>query len=68
MAINKHMIDKLYNRFGTHAAVANRLGITESYYRRVRGDPLSKPSKQLRNAIATLCRIIELENELARRS
>jgi hypothetical protein len=67
--IQPRYFEILREKYGTHKAVAKRLGITRNYYQRIRNQPeKAKPSLALYNAIITLVHSINLENELVRRS
>ena len=68
MQIRQRYYEMLRKKYGTHTAVAKRLGITQNYYRRIRNQPdYFHPSVALRNLIVTLVSRIKLEDELLKR-
>ncbi|MHA2265298.1 MAG: hypothetical protein ACXAEN_23155 [Candidatus Thorarchaeota archaeon] len=67
--IQQRYYEMLKEKYGTHKAVAKRLGITHNYYRRLRNQPDKyRPSIALYNSIITVVNNIRLETELINRS
>jgi len=67
--IQPEYFDILKRYYGTHVAVADRLGITRIWYMRLRNQSDKyKPSRTLHNAIISLVHSVKLEMELVTRN